>query len=138
MPFNVYETRVRSHQTDLNAAMYHGAYLDVFDDARIEAFRTAGYDYARAVEGGWTPVIRHVECEYFFPARMDDPIAITVTVPKLTVAKMTIRYDCHGRGRLLASAQVVFVFLDRKGKLLRVPEDLRKVVAEHPEFRVAG
>ena len=38
-PLNVHEFRVRTHQTDLNAAMYHGAYFDIFDDARIETFR---------------------------------------------------------------------------------------------------
>src|SRR5450759_1200588 len=94
-PINVYRTRVRSHQTDLNAAMYHGAYFDVFDDARIETFRRLGYTYEHALEGGWSPVIRRVDCEYYAPAHMDDEIEITVTVPRLTPAKMTIRYDCR-------------------------------------------
>lgn len=133
--FNVYRTRVRAHQTDLNAAMYHGAYLDVFDDARIETFRRLGYDYARAVAGGWSPVIRRVECEYLAAARMDDPLEVTVTVPKVTVATMTIRYDCRKDDRLIASARVVFAFLDGRGKPLRVPADLRAVIGEHEEFR---
>lgn len=128
-PINVYETRVRSHQTDLNAAMYHGAYFDVFDDARIETFRRLGYDYARAVAGGWSPVISRAECRYYAPARMDDPLAITVSVPKMGPATMTIRYECRRHDDLLAVGQVVFAFLDGSGKPIRLPADLRQIVA---------
>ena len=74
-PLNVYHARVRSHQTDLNAAMYHGAYLDLFDDARIETFRRMGYTYERMLAGNWGIFIRTVHCEFHAPAFMDDLIS---------------------------------------------------------------
>jgi acyl-CoA thioester hydrolase len=127
---NVYRTNVRSHQTDLNRAMYHGAYFDVFDDARIEAFRRLGYTYERSIHEGWFPVIRRAECEYHAPAHMDDAIAVTVLVPQLTKATMTIRYECRRNDTLLAVGQVVFAFLDGTGHPVRVPPALRALVLE--------
>jgi acyl-CoA thioester hydrolase len=127
----VYLTRVRAHQTDLNGAMYHGAFLDIFDDARIETFRHLGYTYERLVRGGWTAIIRRVDCEFYGPARMDDPLAISVRVEKLSSATMTLRYECRRDAQLLALAHAVFAFLDRQGKPTRVPSDLRQVVLDH-------
>lgn len=134
VPLNLYSTRVRSHQTDLNAAMYHGAYFDVFDDARIETFRRLGYTYATAIDGGWSPVIRRAQCEFYAPARMDDALAITVLVPGMTQATMTIRYECRRASELLALGEVVFAFLDNRGKPLRLPSDLRRLVESAPEL----
>jgi acyl-CoA thioester hydrolase len=131
---NVYVTRVRTHQTDLNAAMYHGAFLDVFDDARIETFRRVGYDYARMLAGGWSPVIRRIQCEYVQPARMDDRLTIQVHIVRLTVATMVVRYRCFRATEKLAEAFATFAFLDGRGRVIRFPTDLREVIEAHPEI----
>lgn len=133
-PFNVYHTHVRAHQTDLNAAMYHGAFLDVFDDARIETFRRIGYDYERMLGAGWTPVIRRLECDFLAAARMDDALEITVHVAAMSVATMTLRYRGVRTDRLLAEAHVTFAFLDARSKPIRFPPDLREVIERHPDF----
>ena len=129
-PVNLYSTHVRSHQTDLNRAMYHGAYFDVFDDARIDVFRRLGYTYERSVSEGWFPVIRRVACEYFAPARMDDAITVSVLVPALSKATMTVRYECRREDTLLAVGHVVFAFLDASGRPVRLPAALRAMVLE--------
>jgi acyl-CoA thioester hydrolase len=123
---NVYCTRVRAHQTDLNGAMYHGAFLDVFDDARIETFRRLGYDYRRMTATTFRPVIRRIECDYRAPAFMDDPLQITVLVERLTAATMTIRYEGRREGDMIAIGHATFAFIDREGKPGRIPDDLRE------------
>ena len=128
---NVYQTRVRAHQTDLNGAMYHGAYLDVFDDARIETFRRLGYTYERLLRDGCAAVIRRVECEFYSPARMDDLLSIHVHVEKVSAATMSLRYEGRRDRQLLALARAVFAFLDLEGRPTRVPAELRRVVIEH-------
>jgi acyl-CoA thioester hydrolase len=133
-PVNVYHTHVRSHQTDLNRSMYHGAYFDVFDDARIDVFRQLGYTYERSVSESWFPVIRRVQCEYFAPARMDEPLAITVLVPQLRKATMTVRYEARCGDVLLAVGHVVFAFLDAAGRPVRLPEPLRELVVATAEL----
>ena len=131
---NIYVTRVRVHQTDLNGTMYHGAYLDIFDDARIETFRRLGYTYARMISNAWGAIIRRVDCEYFVPAMMDDLLSVTVRVPALTRATMTFRYECRREEETLALGHAVFAFLSDRGRAIRVPPDLRQVVEDHADL----
>jgi len=137
-PMNVYFTRVRAHQTDVNGAMYHGAYFDVFDDARIETFRRLGYDYARMQSTGLRPVIRRAEAEFRTPALMDDELQITVRVVRLRAASMDIAYTCHRGDTVLAVGQVQFAFIDELGRPTRIPNDLRQVVMATPELNAAS
>ena len=130
-PLNVYHARVRSHQTDLNAAMYHGAYLDLFDDARIETFRRMGYTYERILAGNWGIFIRTVHCEFHAPAFMDDLISVLVCIPRLTTATMTARYECRRADELLAVGENTYVFVDGNRKPRRVPHDLRSLIDQY-------
>lgn len=125
---NVYRTRVRAAQTDLNAALYHGDFFDIFDDARIETFRHVGCTYATMLEEGWALVIRHAECEYFLPARMDDELTVAVTVSRVTRVTMTICYECRRRDDLIAVGHCTFAFLDGAGKPTRIPASVRGAV----------
>jgi acyl-CoA thioester hydrolase len=131
---NVYQARVRSHQTDLNAAMYHGAYLDLFDDARIETFRRMGYTYARMLAGNWGVFIRTVQCDFHAPAFMDDLISVTVSIPRLTTATMIARYECRRGAELLVVGENTYVFVDGQRKPLRVPHDLRALIEQYRDL----
>lgn len=127
----MYRTRVRSHQTDLNAAMHHGAFLDIFDDARVEMFRRMGYTYERMAAGEWTVVIRRIECDFRAPAQMDDLLEVTVASLSLAHASMVLRYECRRENRIVAEARSVYAFIDSRRKLMRVPPDLVAVVGEY-------
>jgi acyl-CoA thioester hydrolase len=131
LPPNVYRTRVRAYQTDLNAAMHHAAYLDLFDDARIETFRRMGYTYERMVNAHWGVVIRTIQCEFYAPALMDDLLDVSVSIPAFSSATLTVRYECHRGDDLLAVGVNVYVFVGRAGKPIRMPRDLREVIEEH-------
>jgi acyl-CoA thioester hydrolase len=130
-PINLYRTRVRSHQTDLNGVVWHGAFFGIFDDARIETFRALDYTYARVVAEGWQLVIRRVQCDYLSPARMDDVLSVRVTVTAMTRATLQLRFECRRDGTLIARGVNTYVFLDLRGKPLRVPEGLETLVQEH-------
>lgn len=131
-PINVHNTRVRSYQTDLNGAMYHGAFLDIFDDARIETFRHLGYVYADLPGEGWRLVIRRIECEYIAPAYMDEMLSVTFTVLGFTKATMRAGYDCRRDDVRIARGVWQYAFVDEGGKPLRVPARVIRTVEEHP------
>ncbi|HZU11384.1 MAG TPA: thioesterase family protein [Chloroflexota bacterium] len=126
--FNIYESRVRAHQTDVNGAMYHAAYLDLYDDARIETFRRLGYDYARMSATGIRPVIRRIESDYLTPAFMDELLTVSVTVVRMTTATLTLRYDCRRDGEGISVGHATFAFVSQDGRPVRIPPDLRAVV----------
>jgi YbgC/YbaW family acyl-CoA thioester hydrolase len=127
---NLYETRVRSHQTDLNGSMYHAAFFDIFDDARIDVFRSLGYSYDRAVEAGWRLIVRRVECEYYRPAQLDDELQITVEVEGIRPALLECRFECRHGGQLVARGHVAYAFLNERGRATRTPPDLRELIEQ--------
>ncbi|MBV9282437.1 MAG: acyl-CoA thioesterase [Chloroflexi bacterium] len=137
LPPNAYHTRVRAHQTDLNGAMYHGAFFDVFDDARIETFRRLGYTYQDLLEDRCAAVIRRIESDFRAPARMDDMLSITVFVAAMSAATMTLRYECRRDRDILALAHATFAFVDLNGKARRIPPGLRRVVQDHARLLAA-
>ena len=133
-PINLYRTRVRSHQTDLNGVVWHGAFLGIFDDARIETFRALHYTYARVVAEGWQLVVRRVQCDYLSPARMDDLLSVRVTVPAMTRATLQLAFECRRDGAEIARGVNTYVFLDLRGKPIRVPESLRTLIQEQAQM----
>lgn len=114
--------------------MYHGAYFDIFDDARIETFRRLHYDYARMQSTGLRPVLRRVEADFHAPAFMDDLLTVVVQVVSLSAASMTLRYLCRREETRIATGHAQFVFVDDRGRPSRVPEDLRQVVLATPDL----
>ena len=93
---------------------------------------------ARAQSGGvLTPVIRSVQCEYHAPAYMDDLLAITVLVPRVSLATLSLRYLCRREEKLLALGHVTFAFVDVRGKPNRVPPDLRRAIDDCPALQPA-
>jgi acyl-CoA thioester hydrolase len=128
---NIHETRVRSHQTDLNGSMYHAAFFDIFDDARIDVFRNLGYAYERAVAAGWKLIVRRVECEYHRPAQLDQLLQITVEVGNIGPAILNCRFECRHDSQLVARGHVSYAFLNERGRPTRTPPDLRELIEQH-------
>lgn len=123
--------RVRTNQTDLNGVMYHGAYFDCFEAARIDTFRNLGYTYQQTLVEGFVPVIRRVSCEYLGAAYLDDQIEVTVHVGAMSAATLLLRYDAQRSEAPLAAGEALFAFLDRSGHPIRVPISLRRCVQQH-------
>ena len=137
-PRNVRHVRVRMHHTDLVGAVYHGTYFDLFEDARTEVFRALGYTYRDCVEGeGRLMIIVRAACDYKRPARMDDELAIAVTVESLTRVRLGFAYavSLAATGQSVALGQHMFAFLDtRTNRPTSVPPRLAALVRATPEF----
>lgn len=137
-PVNLHRTRVRSHQTDLNGAMYHARFFDIFDDARIETFRRLGYTYEQFKAEGWVLVIRRVECDFRMPALMDDVLTVTIQVERFTRATMVARFECRRDGDLVASGRTTYAFLDMSGRPRAVPERVRALAESAPGLMITS
>jgi acyl-CoA thioester hydrolase len=140
MPPNTRLVRVRMHHTDLLGAVYHGQFFDLFEDARTEVFRALDYTYRTCTEEeGRVMIIVRAACDYKRPARMDDLLAIAVTVPEITRAKITFTYMVRiaGSSQLVAQGEHVFAFLDaRTGRPTSVPPRLVALVKATPAFEL--
>ncbi len=126
--------RVRTNQTDLNGSMYHGAFFDCFEAARVDVFRRLGYTYERTLSEGFVPVVRRASCDYRRAAFMDQEFVVTVSVKKMTAATLAVGYEASVDSLILANGEVVFAFLDRAGKLIRIPSSLRQCVEDNRDL----
>lgn len=138
LPSNVRTVRVRMHHTDLLGAVYHGTYFDLFEEVRTEVFRSLGYTYEACTEGeGRLMTIVRCACDYKRPARMDALLAIAVTVPEMSRAKITFAYEVRlaVSNDLVAKGEHVFAFLDvRSGRPISTPPRLVALIKATPEF----
>ena len=131
LPMNVSRVRVRMFHTDLVGGVFHGRYFDLFEEARTEAFRRAGFHWNATFSEGIVFLVTHVDCDYARPAAMDDELDISVFVSRLGRARCVVEYEVRraGQSELLATGHTDFAFWDtRRSRLVAVPQSVRDAV----------
>jgi acyl-CoA thioester hydrolase len=130
-PMNVSHVCARMYHTDLVGGVFHGRYFALFEEARTEAFRRAGFHWEQTHREGIAFVVTKVGAEFYKPAMMDDELAIAVFVTRLTKARCVVEYEVRraGEEELLARGHTDFAFFDtRRNRLVGVPESVRRAV----------
>lgn len=130
-PMNVSRVRVRMFHTDFVGGVFHGRYFDLFEEARTEAFRRAGFNWETTNRDGTAFIVTHADCDYYRPTAMDDDLEIAVFVTKLSRARCVVEYEVRrsGESDLLALGHTDFAFYDtRRNRLVGVPSSIREAV----------
>ncbi|HLZ72536.1 MAG TPA: thioesterase family protein [Dehalococcoidia bacterium] len=128
---NVSRVRIRMYHTDLVGGAFHGRYFELFEEARTEAFRRAGFHWEMTDREGIAFVVTKIGAEFYRPTAMDDDLAIAVFVTRLTKARCVVEYEVRraGEEELLARGHTDFAFFDtRRQRLVGVPDSVRKAV----------
>jgi len=89
-----YRTRIYYADTDAGGVVHHANYLFLFERARTEALREAGYsliDLAR--EHDVTFAVRYVNIDYRKPLKLEDEIEITTRI--VEVRSTSLLYHQH-------------------------------------------
>ena len=100
--------------------------------AESEMFRSLGYAYGRMFEelDVWLPR-RHIECDFLSAARLDDLLEVSCWVPKIGTTSLTLAFEVHRGGELIATASYVLVAVDRHSfAKLPIPEKLIQALAD--------
>ena len=119
--------RVYYQDTDAGGVMFHGAYLDFFERARMDWMRARGFD-AGLLAGryGVMFIVRQLEIAYLKPALLDDLVSVSAQVTSMGRAQLTfaqqVRRDADTLVR--AAINVACVAGDRR-KPVAFPEELR-------------
>jgi acyl-CoA thioester hydrolase len=120
--------RVIYGDTDQMGMVYYGNYLRYFEVARNEYLRLLRFPY-RAFEethGLRLPVVE-ATVRYRRPARYDDELALSATVPEVGGASARFVYEIRRLpdGELLVEGHTVHACIDAAGKVSRIPAPLR-------------
>lgn len=127
------EYRVTFADTDLMGVVYYANYLNWFEIGRAEYFRKlVGIPYTEIVALGINTPVTEAYCKYIKPARYDDVLLIDTGVVELKRASIRFEYAViQKQGNVkLAEGYTVHAFLNKEGKIVRIPEHILEVLRQ--------
>lgn len=115
--------RVRYAETDQMGIVYYANYLIWMEVGRVEFCRAAGLNYSQleAREGILLAVVE-ANCRYASPARYDEEITVSTSVPQAKPRLMRFDYVIRANGRLVAEGYTKHIFLNRDLRPVKMPE----------------
>lgn len=120
--------RVYYEDTDAGGVMYYANYLKFLERARTELLRELGFDQSDlARQYNIVFVVRKVEIDYLFPARLDNNLKIRTFVPKINRSSMFFSQDVCCEAQKISEAKVQVVCLDTQNfRPCKIPDFLKE------------
>ncbi len=117
---------------------YYANYLRWFEIGRAELMRSVGYPYRQLEDHGFHFPVTETGCRYLRPIRYDDEIIIETRITE--IGRVRIRFEYRilspADDTVLAEGFTVHACLDQTGKMVRMPTDLKGLLA--PDQAEAG
>ena len=123
-----HQLRVRWSEVDMQAIVFNGNYLNYFDVAFTEYWRTTALpDVIAQSEAGLEMFARKATVEYHAPARFDDVLDIGVRCAEIGRSSMRFILEIYQGDQLLVSGEMMYVYADsRIRKSAPVPDAWRE------------
>lgn len=127
------QIRVRYAETDQMGYVYYGNYAMYYEVARVEAFRQLGFPYKDLEAMGVGMPVLSLNIQYHQPARYDDLLTVTVSIPEQPRARIRFHYEVVNQdGLKINSGETELVFINMAtGRPVRMPEQLAGLIAPH-------
>ena len=126
------EYRVTYGDSDPFDVVYYANYLTFFERGRTELFRELGLTYREVQNMGIFLPVSETYCKYHKPARYDDLVVIETRIAFLKRVSIKFEYALYEKqGReLLAEGYTIHAFVNRDGKILRVPKEISERIKD--------
>jgi acyl-CoA thioester hydrolase len=124
-----YQRRVRYFDTDQFQAAHHSRVYLWFEEARTELLRMLGRPYQELESAGIFFPVRAAGCRYRGLARFD--MLLNVSIDRIQVRGASLRFDYRVTSSdvPIADGYTVHACVDRRGKVVRLPNDVRELFA---------
>ncbi|MBA5792107.1 acyl-CoA thioesterase [Flavobacterium sp. xlx-214] len=111
--------KVKFNQTDALGIVWHGNYIDYFEDGREAFGRHFGISYKDVQDHGFaTPIIK-TQSEHKKPLRYADDAYIVTTYIDSPAAKLIFKFEIYNQSNeLVCTGETTQVFTDLKGNLI--------------------
>ncbi len=124
-----YPVKVHPHHTDYAGVVWHGTYLTWMEEARVEALRSLGIEYADLVAMGCELPVVDLSIRYHRSLKMGAEAIIRTRMMEMHGIRINWEYEIQSIDRTIThvTAQVTLVAVDIvKGKILRqLPAEIR-------------
>ncbi len=120
------EYRVIYGDSDPFDVVYYANYYNFFERGRTELFRELVLTYREVQEQGVFLPVSESYCKYHKPARYDDLLLVETRIAFLKRVSIKFEYRIYEKhtATLLAEGYTIHAFVNRQGKILRVPEEI--------------
>ena len=123
--------RVRLPETDALGVVYYGQYFTYFDLSRLEMLRKEGITLKFLRERRLGFVAGEASCRYLSSARFDDLLTLRVGVARMGNSSVTYHHEVFRGKEEVAIGRVADVLVGPKGKPVKIPEDVRKMLSRY-------
>ncbi|MDB2606330.1 acyl-CoA thioesterase [Zobellia sp.] len=118
------EVRVRFAETDPLGIVWHGNYIQYFEDGREAFGRHHGISYLDQKDHNFSTPIVKSSCEHKLPLSYGDVATIKTTYIDSQAAKMRFTYEIlNPKGAVVCTGETVQVFVELGGELSLVIPD---------------
>lgn len=126
------EVRVRYAETDQMGVVYHANYLVWCEIGRTDLIRQLGTPYAELERNGVALAVIDASVRYHSAARYDDLIRVRTVLTDVRSRTVTFDYRIEDAttGLRLASASTTLASLNKDGKLVALPGEVRKLMED--------
>ena len=118
-----HNVKVYYEDTDAGGVVYYANYLKYLERARTEALSTIGLSNIQIKEKfGALIIVKSCNIEYKKSAQLEDELKIRSFVKSVTKTSFFMNQFITNNDKTIVEAQVHLVFINEKGKPVKVPE----------------
>lgn len=122
---------VQFYETDLMGIVHHSNYLRFFEEARVGWAHHHGIiDYQKPESASYFAVIE-TQVRHLKPAKFGDNLEVKVQA-KIGKVRIIFEYKLYRNSELLSEARTQHVPLDKELKLIKPPEEIKKILEKVP------
>jgi len=128
----VLDLQVRDYELDQFGVVNNAVYLRYLEHTRHEFLIQLGIDPAAVARGGQSLALSEIHLRYRGSLRSRDAFRVRLRVQAISGARVTFGQiiEAAPGGRLVLEAEAVAVFLDGRGRPLRVDPEQRRLFSQ--------
>ena len=124
-----YITRIYYEDTDAAGVVYYANYLKFLERARSEAIYSLGLSNKKLLDKeGVIIIVKSCNIEYKKPAKFEDEIEIISKIHEVKISSFKMHQLIKRKSDIISVADVTLVTINDKGKPVRVPNLLKKLI----------
>ena len=120
-----HKLKVYYEDTDSGGVVYYANYLKFLERARTEALNTIGYSNKKVKdEFNSLIIVKTCNIEYKKPSYLEDELSVRSFVKSISKTSFFMNQIITRGDDIIVEAQVHLVFVDKKGKPIKIPEQI--------------
>ena len=124
-----YFAKIYYEDTDAGGVVYYANYLKFLERARSEAIYSLGLSNKEILEKeGVIIIVKTCNIEYKKPAKFEDEIEIISNIKEVKNSSFKMHQVIKKKFDIISEADVVLVTVNKKGKPVRIPSILKKLI----------